>query len=134
MALTRTETRWARAVLFGLLAEITTIVVIIAIVTAHSVATGGPMIDTTSRFATIWGAAIGIVGGALFVYLYARWIGSLVLQRHIAHGLVVAAVAVLLHIAGSLRTPENMRGLQIAADALKLVAGAIGGWVAARFA
>ena len=134
MALTRTETRWPRAVLFGVLAEITTIVVIIAVVTAHSVAAGGPMIDTSSRFAMIWGATIGIVGGAFFVYLYARWIGGLVLQSHIAHGLVVAAVAILLHIVGSLRSPENMRALQIAADALKLFAGALGGWVAARFA
>ena len=134
MPLGRAESRWPRAVLFGVLAELTTIVVIILIVTAHSVATGGPMIDTTSRFAEVWGAALGIVGGAFFVYLYARWIGSLVSQRHIAHGLVVAAAAILLHIAGSLRSPENLRALQVAADALKLVAGALGGWLASRFA
>jgi hypothetical protein len=133
MALARADSRWPRAVLFGLLAEITTIIAVIAVVTAHSVATGGPMIDMTSRFATVWGAGIGIVGGAFFVYLFARWIGALVSQRHIAHGLVAAAAAVLLHVAGSLHSPENMRWLQIGADALKLAAGALGGWVSSRY-
>ncbi len=134
MALARIESRWVRAFAFGLLAEVTTIVAVIAVVTAHSVVTGGQMLDMTSRFATIWGAAIGIVGGAFFVYIYSRWIGSLVPSRHIAHGIVVALGAILLHVAGSLKSAENMRALQIGADVLKLLAGALGGWVASRYA
>ncbi len=134
MALARIESRWLRAFVFGLLAEVTTIVAVIAIVTVHSVVEGGPMIDMTSRFATIWGAAIGIVGGAFFVYVYARWIASLVSSRYIAHGIVVALGAILLHVAGSLKSPENLRALQVGADVLKLLAGALGGWVAARYA
>jgi hypothetical protein len=130
--LVRTDARWIRAFFFGLLAEFATIVTIIAIVTVHSVANGGPMMDTTSRFAGIWGAAIGIVGGAFYVYLFARWIGSLVSRSFIAHGLVVAVAAIAFHIVTALGEAEKIGALQYGADVLKLAAGALGGWVASR--
>jgi hypothetical protein len=132
MPLVRTEARWIRAVIFGMLAELSTIVTVILVVTAHSVMTGGPMIDLTSRFATIWGATVGIVGGAFYVYLYSRWIGSLVLQSFIAHGLVVAIAAIAVHLLTSLGSPGETETLKYAADALKLAAGAFGGWIASR--
>lgn len=132
MPLVRTNARWIRAALFGLLAELTTIITIILIVTAHSVAAGGPMIDSTSRFATIWGATIGIVGGAFYVYLYARWIGSLVLRSFIAHGIVVAVAAIALHLGSAIGSSEKLDANHLSADALKLLAGTLGGWVASR--
>jgi predicted membrane channel-forming protein YqfA (hemolysin III family) len=130
--LARTDARWIRAFFFGLLAEFATIVTIILIVTAHSVAKGGPMMDTTSRFATIWGATIGIVGGAFYVYLFARWIGSLVSRNFIAHGIVVAVTAAAFHLLTALGSAEQLGALQYGADALKIAAGVLGGWVASR--
>lgn len=132
MPLARTDARWIRAFFFGLLAEFATIVTIILIVTVHSVANGGPMMDTTSRFATVWGATIGIVGGAFYVYLFSRWIGSLVSRNFIAHGIVVAVAAAAFHILTALGSAEHVGALQYGADALKIAAGALGGWVASR--
>ncbi len=133
MPLARTDSRWIRAVLYGLLAEISTAVVVILVTTVHSVVAGGAMIDTSSRFAHIWGAAIGIVGGAFFVYAYARRLGSSLSARFIAHGLVVAIAAAALHLISTLGSGDKLDALHYAAAGLKLIAGAVGGRVASRY-
>jgi hypothetical protein len=92
------------------------------------------MLDTASRFAQIWGATIGIVGGAYYVYLYARWIGSYLLRAFIAHGLVVAAAAIVLHLLTSIGTEKPFDLLHVGADAAKLLAGVLGGYVASKAA
>lgn len=132
MPLARTEARWLRAVLFGVLAELATIVTIVFIVTIHSVATGGPMMDMTSRFAKVCGATVGIVGGATFVYLFSRWIGRFLSTRFVAHGLVVAIAATAFHLLSSRGAGDGIGVLQYSADTLKIVAGALGGWMSAR--
>jgi hypothetical protein len=132
MPLVRTEARWIRAVLLGIAAEAATIATIVFIVTIHSVMNGGPMIDTLSPFAQKWGAVIGIVGGALYVYLFARWLGAYLSRRWIAHGIVVALAAAAFHLLSSLGSSVHLGMLQYGADLLKIAAGALGGWVASR--
>jgi hypothetical protein len=132
MPLVRTNARWIRAFLFGLAAEFSTIVTVVLVVTVHSLMRGGPMLDTTSRFAEIWGATIGIVGGAYYVYLYSRWIGSYLLRAFITHGLVVAVAAIALHLLTSIGTEKPFDLLHIGADAAKLLAGVVGGYVASK--
>jgi hypothetical protein len=128
----RSDARWGRAVFYGVLAELSTIVVVIAVVATHSARNGGPMTDTTSGFATTWGAIIGILGGAFFVYAFARWLGSALNARYVSHGLVVAGGAILLNLASTLGGAHGFDILHLWASALKLIAGAIGGWVASR--
>jgi len=132
MPLGRANTRWIRAIVFGILAELATAVSIIIVVAIHSVATGGPMVDTTSPFAYSAGEALGIIGGALLVYLFARWLGQFLAQRFIAHGLVVAGAAAIVHLVSTLGSLQSYDLLHLSADVLKLVAGALAGWQASR--
>jgi hypothetical protein len=116
----------------GVLAEFATAVVIILVTAIHSVVTGGPMVDMTSSFSKSAGAWLGIIGGAFFVYLFSRWIGRYLARAFIQHGLVVAGAAVLIHIVSSVASLHSFDLLHASADVLKLIAGAIGGWQAAR--
>jgi hypothetical protein len=72
------------------------------------------------------------VGGAYFVYLYARGLGSYLLRAFIAHGLVVAVAAIVLHLLTSIGMEKPFDALHVAADAAKLLAGALGGYVASK--
>jgi hypothetical protein len=132
MPLGRANSRWIRAAFFGVLAEVCTGVLVILVVATHSIATGGPMVDTTSTFYSAAGAWVGIVGGGSFVYLFSRWIGRFLARAFIAHGLVVAGVAVLLHVVSSVASLHSFDLVHASADVLKLAAGALAGWQAAR--
>lgn len=133
MPLGRANSRWVRAALFGVLAEFATVVLIILVVAIHSIVTGGPMVDTTSSFAKSAGAWLGIVGGAFFVYLFSRWISRFLARGFIAHGLAVAGGAVFIHVASTIApAPHSFDLLHASADVLKLAAGALAGWQAAR--
>ncbi len=132
MPASRTDSRWIRAILFGLLAEFVTIICVILVVTTHSVATGGPLADTTSPFAIRWAAIVGTLGGVVFVFLFAKKLGGLLSSKFVAHGIAVAGGAVLFHLFTTVGAGQAYDVVHMGADALKLVAGALGGWLASR--
>jgi hypothetical protein len=131
MPLGRANTRWIRAALLGVAAEFATVLVIVLVTAGHSIAAGGPMVDMTSSFSKSAGAWLGIVGGAFFVYLFSSWLGRYLARGFIAHGLVVAGVAVVLHVVSSVPS-HSFDLLHASADVLKLAAGVLGGRQAAR--
>ena len=95
--------RWLRAIGYGLLAEISTVVSIIAIVVIHRhvVARGLTEADYTA-FSERVGAIVGILGGTLYTFLFARLLMRQLSTRFIAHGIVVALAAVAFSVGGSI--------------------------------
>jgi len=125
--------RWLRAIGYGLLAEISTIVSIIAIVVIHRyvVARGLTEADYTA-FSERVGAIVGILGGTLYTFLFARLLMRQLSTRFIAHGIVVAIAAIALSVGGSLAGHQGVPSAYVVASALKISAGALAGFLAAR--
>jgi hypothetical protein len=108
--------------LFGLLAEFATGLVI----AAGMLITHGSAMPSTPEFPS-WVPIVAIVAGSLFTFLIAVWRAWRQQDRAVAHGLAVAAGAVVLHLATSLGGGQTLTALHVVADVLKLVAGAVAG-------
>jgi hypothetical protein len=136
--LTSTETpargdHWLRAAGYGLLAEISTIVTIIAITTLYRYAfVRGLPNPSYAAFNDRTGAIVGIIGGTLYTFLFARRLMPRVSARFIAHGIVVAVAAIALSVLGSIAGHHGVPSAYILASALKLGAGALAGFLAAK--
>jgi len=125
--------RWLRAVGYGLLAEITTIVTIIAITMLYRyVFVRGLTGPSYAAFNERTGAIVGIVGGTLYVFLFARRLMRRISARFIAHGIVVAVAAIALSVLGSIAGHQSIPPAYILASALKLAAGVLAGFLAAK--
>ena len=127
--------RWLRAVGYGLLAEIATIATIVVVVLAYKYvfARGLSEADYTS-FGELTGATIGIVGGTLYTFIFARRLMPRISSRFVAHGIVVALAAIALAIAGSIAGHQGVPAGYLLASALKIIAGALAGFLYQRSA
>ena len=115
--------RFLVSFLFGLLAEIATgLVIATGMVITH----GGAMPSAPGAFPS-WVPIVAIVAGSLFTFLIASWRASRMRDRPVAHGLVVALGAVVLHLATSLGGGQTLTAFHVVADLLKLVAGVAAG-------
>jgi hypothetical protein len=114
--------------LFGLLAEIATGLVI----AVGMVITRGSLMPSNPADFPSWVPIVAIVAGSLFTFLIGLWRASRQQDRHVAHGLTVAAGAVALHLATALGGGQTLTALHVAADALKFLAGAVAGVAAQR--
>jgi len=124
---------WIRAVGYGLLAEVSTIVTIIAIVMVYRYLIANGLSDADyAAFGERVGGIVGIVGGTIYTFLFARLLMRRVAARHVAHGVVVALAAIALSVGGSLAGHHGVPAGYIVATILKLVAGATAGVLAAR--
>jgi hypothetical protein len=118
---------------YGLLAEISTIVTIIAITKLYRyVIVRGLTESAYAAFNERTGAIVGIVGGTLYVFLFARRLMPWISARFVAHGIVVAVAAIALSVLGSIAGHQGVPPLYILASALKLGAGALAGFLAAK--
>ena len=125
--------RWLRAVGYGLLAEISTIVTIIAITTLYRyVFARGLTGPSYAAFNERTGAIVGIVGGTLYTFLFARRLMPSISARFIPHGIVVAVAAIALSVLGSIAGHQSIPPAYVRASALKLAAGGVAGFLAAR--
>jgi hypothetical protein len=123
--------RWLRAVCYGLLAEIATIVTIVAIVMVHRyVLAKGLGDDYYAAFGERVGGIVGIVGGTLYTFLFARALMRRLSANFVAHGIVLAVVAVALSVGGSIAGHHGVPTGYVIASALKLAAGALAGFQA----
>jgi len=131
---TTTETqqnhnRWLRAIGYGVLAEICTIITIILIVTIYKYGIArGLSREAYDAFGQKVGAAVGIVGGTLFVYALARFLMRRISANFIAHGIVVAIVATAVSILGSIAGHQGVPLGYAFASILKLLAGWFAGF------
>src|SRR4030095_14100668 len=93
--------RWLRAVGYGLLAEVATILTIIFVVTLYRFVLA-PGLDEASYdlLGKRAGALVGILGGALYTFSFARRLMRRISSHFIAHGVVVALTAIAFSVAG----------------------------------
>ena len=110
-----------------------TVLTVIAIVQSYAhFFTGGPSDPDYAAIGMRVGGIVGIVGGALYVYLFARLMMGLLTSRFVAHGAVLALSAIAFSIAGSLIGHHGVPLLYMLASLLKLAAGVLAGYLAAR--
>ena len=125
--------RWLRAVVYGLLAEIATILTIVAVVLAYKYifARGLPVAGYTA-FGEHIGATLGPVGGTLYTFLLAQRLMPRISSRFVAHGIVVALAAIALSVGGSIAGHQGVPAGYMLASALKIIAGALAGFLYER--
>jgi hypothetical protein len=122
--------RWLRAIGYGLLAEIATIITIIFVVMLYKYVLARGMAEASyTLFGERAGALIGILGGALYTFSFARLLMRRISSHFIAHGLVVALAAIALSVAGSIAGHQSVPASYIWASILKLTAGAAAGLI-----
>jgi hypothetical protein len=128
------KNRWLRAVSYGFLAEVATVLTIILIVQVYTrlVAPGLAAADSAA-FGQRVGGIVGIVGGTLYTYLFARLLMRRLAGRFIAHGIVVALTAIAFSVAGSIAGHQGVPAGYILASLLKLAGGAFAGFLYSRF-
>lgn len=130
---TKIVSSWLRAVGYGLLAEIATILTIVVIVMAYRYVVASGLSDAEyAAFGQRVGGIVGIVGGTLYTYLFARLLMQRLTTRFIAHGLVVALTASAFSIAGSIAGHQGVPAGYVLASVLKLAAGALTGFLYSR--
>jgi len=112
-----------------LLAEVCTIVTIILIALVYKFGIARGLTDAAyEAFNQKMGGAVGIVFGTLFTYLFARVVMRRLSANFIAHGLVVAATAIVVSVSGSIAGHQGVPSGYILASILKLVAGWFAGF------
>jgi hypothetical protein len=130
---TKSRNRWLAALGYGLLAEVCTVITIILITVAYRFAIArGQAQAVYDAFGVKTGAVVGIVGGTLFVYLFARTLMRRLSASFIAHGLVLAATAIVLSVGGSIAGHHGVPSGYVLASILKLVAGWFAGFQAGK--
>ncbi|HEX2601279.1 MAG TPA: hypothetical protein VHL32_04125 [Gemmatimonadaceae bacterium] len=124
---------WLRAIVYGLLAEVATIITIIVIVRIYrQVIAPGQADAVYAAFGERTGGIVGIIGGTVYTFLMARLLTRRLSERQLAHGVVVAVAAIALSIGGSLAGHRGLPMGYLLASVLKLAAGALAGFLAAR--
>ncbi len=125
--------RWLLAIGYGLLAEIATIITIIFVVMLYKYAIARGLSETDyTLFGERAGALIGMIGGALYTFGFARRLLRKISSSFIAHGIVVALAAIALSVAGSIAGHQGVPSGYLLASALKILAGALAGFLYER--
>ena len=118
---------------YGFLAEFATVLTIILIVQAYARVFARGLTDAEYvSFGQRVGGIVGIVGGSLYTYLFARLLMRGLATRFVAHGVVVAFAAIAFSIAGSVAGHQGVPAGYILASGLKLAAGASAGFLYSR--
>lgn len=126
----RPKLRAVRAVLFGIGAELLTILSIVLAVTVYRL--GGHTAGDVDHFSSQAGLLIGPAGGALYTFVMALASLRGVSDRFVVHGLIVGTGATAFHLLGVTHAPGGFQPIYLYADVAKLVAGALAGFIIAR--
>ncbi len=115
MGQSETKIHWVRILIGGFLAEALLILMVI------------PVAMKFGQHPLLW---LAPVGSLLTCFLFAWWVGRGAESRFVLHGLLVGVVAMLIYIALTRAQPEPLA--YVIAHGLKLLGGAMGGFVAGR--
>ena len=127
------QSRWVRAFLFGVLAEVATIASIIITVLVYKELVARGLSDVEyGKFGVRAGGIVGLSMGTVYVFLLAWPIVRSVARHRMLHGVIVALGAMTLQLAGSLGGHGGLPMAYPYSAALKLFAGAAAGWLAWR--
>lgn len=97
------------------------------------VAVFGPKDSAAAQvFAARLGTWVGPIGGALFTFLAAWWLGRRDAAGGLGQGIALGALVALIDIALLVAGGAAFQWLFVASNAAKLAAGALGGGLAAR--
>ena len=133
MSDTTSGLRWGRILLAGLLAEVTTIIIIVLIVTIYDFTVGAGQTEAQRQaFAGQAGYYVAPLAGAVATFLFALWVGRKAQMRIVLHGMLVSVVATLLSVGFLVAAPPQTRTMYIASYVLKLLSGYAGGLVAKK--
>ena len=125
--------RWLRAIGYGLLAEISTIVTIIAVTMLYRYVFARGLADANyGAFNARVGEVVGIVGGTLYTFVFAQRLMRRLSTRYVAHGIVVALAAIALSVGGSIAGHQGVPAAYLLASTLKIIAGALAGYLAVK--
>jgi hypothetical protein len=118
---------------YGFLAEFATVLTIILIVQVYTRLVTPGLTDAESvAFGQRVGGIVGIVGGTVYTYLFARLLMRRLTGRFVEHGVVVALTAIAFSVAGSIAGHQGVPAGYILASLLKLAAGAFAGLIYSR--
>jgi hypothetical protein len=127
--------RWLLALGYGLLAEVATIITIVLVVMLYKYVVAPGLSDADyASFGERVGAMIGIVGGTLYTFGFARRLMRKISSHFIAHGIVVAVAAIALSVGGSIAGHQSAPAGYLLASALKIIAGALAAFLHQRSA
>ena len=117
----------------GFLAEFATVLTIILIVMSYRYLFGRGASDADfAAFGVRTGELVGIVGGTLYTFLFARLLMARLSERFVMHGLVVAATAIAFSVGGSILGHHGVPAGYLLASTLKLAAGVLAGLLAQK--
>jgi hypothetical protein len=124
--------RPARAIGYGLLAEVLTVVIIVIVLQVHArfIAAGdaGRIADFARRAPAVLGPGVGVIMTFIAAWLAARPLPD----RRRAHGVYVGVVTALLTVPGLFAGVPEYRPIYIAAMLGKLIAGYAAGALSER--
>jgi hypothetical protein len=121
---------WLRAVVYGFLAEFATVLTIILIVMIYRyVFARDASPAEVAVFGVRTGEVVGIVGGTLYTFLFARVLMARLSANFVPHGLLVAVTAIAFSVGGSILGHRGVPAGYGIASALKLLAGALAGFL-----
>lgn len=127
------DSRWIRAFLFGILAEVATIASIIITVLIYKELVARGLTDVEyGKFGVRAGGIVGLSVGTIYVFLLAWPIVRSVSKNRMFHGAVVALGAITLQFFGSHFGHNGLPMAYAYSVALKLFAGVAAGWLAWR--
>ena len=106
----------------GLLAEVFTIAAVLAVILIHRVIARGESPEATREFMARAPAIVGPACGVIFTFLMSLWVVRRAKGRYMAHALLVAVGAVVVHVLTSLPSPGGYHMVHLVADLLKVVA------------
>lgn len=123
--------RVARAILSGLLAEVLTVITVMVAIYGRQLVAALPP-EALQQYGQRAAAIVGPVFGIIYTFLMALWVVRRVDGRYVAHVLLVAAAAVVLHTLGTFGAPGGYQVMYAVADACKVVAALGAGLLGAR--
>jgi hypothetical protein len=120
-------------VAYGFVAEVLTVLTIIAIVMAHRYLFARGMSEGDyAAFGVEAGRIVGTAGGTIYTFLLTLLLMPRLAGHSIEHGIVVAATAIVFSTGGSIAGHHGFPAGYPLASALKLVAGALAGFLYSR--
>jgi hypothetical protein len=125
--------KWAGIVGAVIAAEVLPVLALVAVVLVYGFVRK-PDSLSPEQFAPAAGAWIGPIGGFLATLAFARWAARRAPQRRMAHGTAVGVGTALLDFGTAILLTGGtaISGLLFLSNGGRIVAGAIGGWLASR--
>lgn len=122
------QIRWLRLILGAIAAEIAAILALVCVVAIF----GPNTAEAAQAYAQKAGRWVGPWAGALFSFIGAVWVGRSVESGKLIHGVLFGFLLALVDVVLLLAMRAPFEWVLVVSDAGKIIAGSIGGFVAAR--